>query len=290
MTTAVELSALGRRYRSLWALRDCYLALPEGAVVALVGPNGAGKSTLLNLTAGLLRPTEGTVRVFGAPMADEPAMLAQVAFMAQDTGLYPTFTATDLRTLGRRLNPGWDDGWAGDRLRRLGVPPDVAAARLSGGQRAQLALVLALAKRPRLLLLDEPLANLDPVARHEIMATLMEQVADGGLTVVVDGAGMAPDAGGVFEKNDRRGVLLDLNYRTSDGRELTSGAAGEYCADPQSTYPTPQCLDRTDLRQVITYQPLSRYPWFQLIETALLLVISGAVVLVIRRRITHRLG
>ncbi|MEO3929484.1 ABC transporter ATP-binding protein [Micromonosporaceae bacterium B7E4] len=185
MTFAIETTRLGQRYGRIWALRDCSLALPEGAVVALVGPNGAGKSTLLNIISGLLHPSEGAVRVFGSPMADEPSMLAQIAFMAQDTGLYPMFTARDLLAFGSRLNPAWDDRWASCRVHALGIPDRVAAARLSGGQRAQLALVLALAKRPRLLLLDEPLASLDPVARHEVMALLMERLADGGLTVLL---------------------------------------------------------------------------------------------------------
>jgi ABC-2 type transport system ATP-binding protein len=185
VTSAIETSGLGRRYGHIWALRDCSMTIPEGAVVAIVGPNGAGKTTLLNVVAGLLKPSEGVVRIFGRHVADEPSMLAQIGFMAQHSGLYPTFTAKDLLTLGRRLNPRWDDQWASDRLLRLDIPTTVAAARLSGGQRAQLALVLALAKRPRLLLLDEPLASLDPVARHEVMATLMEQLAEGGLTVML---------------------------------------------------------------------------------------------------------
>jgi ABC-2 type transport system ATP-binding protein len=185
MSSAVEASDLGRRYRRTWALRGCSLALPEGRVIALVGPNGAGKSTLLNLTAGLLRPSEGGLRLFGEPLSARPDTLAQVAYMAQDTALYPTFTVTDLLTFGRRLNPGWDDPWARDRLARLRLPTDVPAGRLSGGQRAQVALVLALAKRPRLLLLDEPLASLDPVARHDVMALLMETVAQSGMTVLL---------------------------------------------------------------------------------------------------------
>jgi ABC-2 type transport system ATP-binding protein len=118
-------------------------------------------------------------------MADERSALARIAFMAQDTGLYPTFTARELLTFGRRLNPRWDDRWARDRVARLEIPATVPAGRLSGGQRARLALVLALAKRPRVLLLDEPLASLDPIARHEVMATLMERVAEGGLTVLL---------------------------------------------------------------------------------------------------------
>jgi ABC-2 type transport system ATP-binding protein len=185
VTNAVETTGLGRRFGRTWALRDCSLALPEGRVIALVGPNGAGKSTLLNLMAGLLPPSEGVMRVYGEPRTDRPSALARVAYMAQDSALYPTFTVTDLLTFGRRLNPGWDGGWAAERLARLRVPTGVPAGRLSGGQRAQVALVLALAKRPRLLLLDEPLASLDPVARHDVMALLMEAVAEAGTTVLL---------------------------------------------------------------------------------------------------------
>jgi ABC-2 type transport system ATP-binding protein len=185
VTNAVETSGLGRRHGRTWALRGCSLALPEGRVIALVGPNGAGKSTLLNLMAGLLPPSEGVMRLYGEPLRDRPSALARVAYMAQDSALYPTFTVTDLLTFGRRLNPGWDGGWAGERLARLRMPTDVPAGRLSGGQRAQVALVLALAKRPRLLLLDEPLASLDPVARHDVMALLMEAVAEAGTTVLL---------------------------------------------------------------------------------------------------------
>jgi ABC-2 type transport system ATP-binding protein len=185
MTPAMESSNLGRRYGRTWALRGCTLALPEGRVIALVGPNGAGKSTLLNMAAGLLQPSEGTLRIFGEPLNDRPATLARIAYMAQDTALYPTFTVADLLTFGRRLNPGWDDPWARDRLAGLRLPTDVPAGRLSGGQQAQAALVLALAKRPRLLLLDEPLASLDPVARHDAMALLMQTVAETGMTVLL---------------------------------------------------------------------------------------------------------
>jgi len=182
---AVEASGVGRRYGRIWALRGCSVALPEGQVAALVGPNGAGKSTLLNLIAGLLRPSEGTLQRFGRPVSDRPEALARVGYMSQDTALYPTFTASELLRMGARLNPGWDDDWARERLTRLRLPANVPASNLSGGQRSQIALVLALAKRPRLLLLDEPLASLDPLARNDVMALLMQAVAETGMTVVL---------------------------------------------------------------------------------------------------------
>jgi ABC-2 type transport system ATP-binding protein len=183
--TAVETVGLGRRYGRTWALRECGLSIPEGRVVALVGPNGAGKSTLLNLVAGLIRPSAGSVLRFGEPIRDDPASLRRVAYMAQDSALYPTFTVTDLLAFGRRLNPGWDGELARDRLDRLGIPQRKRVRQLSGGQRAQAALVLALAKRPDLLLLDEPLASLDPLARHDVMAVLMEMVALHGTTIML---------------------------------------------------------------------------------------------------------
>ncbi|OLF13827.1 ABC transporter ATP-binding protein [Actinophytocola xinjiangensis] len=180
--TVLEATGLGKRYRRRWALRDCSLAVPAGRVVALVGPNGAGKTTLLHLAAGLLAPTAGTVRVLGSPAGHERG---RVAFLAQDKPLYETFTVADMLRFGRRMNPVWDDGFARARLAGLDIPLDHRTGRLSGGQQAQVALTVALAKRPDLLLLDEPMANLDPLARHEVMRDLMAVVADTGLTVLL---------------------------------------------------------------------------------------------------------
>ncbi|KJY39847.1 ABC transporter ATP-binding protein [Streptomyces sp. NRRL S-495] len=183
---ALHTEALGKRYGQTWALQDCSLELPAGRIAALVGPNGAGKSTLLHLAVGLLRPDTGQVRVFGRDPREDPDARADLGFVAQDTPLYPDFTATELITMGRRLNPrGWDDSIARDRLTRLGLPLDKRVGRLSGGQRAQVALALALAKRPRLLLLDEPVAALDPLARHEFMQALMGAVGEYGTTVLL---------------------------------------------------------------------------------------------------------
>jgi ABC-2 type transport system ATP-binding protein len=183
--TALETNGLGRRYGRHWALRDCSLTLPTGRIAALVGPNGAGKTTLLHLAIGLQRPSAGTVRVFGETPADNREVLARVGFVAQETPLYRDFSATDLIELGRRLNRTFDTGLATRRLEHIGVPPDRAVAKLSGGQRAQVALSLALAKRPRLLLLDEPVASLDPLARREFLQALMGGVAEDGITVLL---------------------------------------------------------------------------------------------------------
>ncbi|TDC25164.1 ABC transporter ATP-binding protein [Streptomyces sp. 8K308] len=182
---ALETDALGKRYGRGWALRDCSLRLPAGRIAALVGPNGAGKSTLLHLAVGLLRPDAGRVRVFGGDPRGDAEALAEIGFVAQDTPLYRDFTADELITMGARLNRRWDANLAHDRLAGVGVPTRKPVGSLSGGQRAQVALALALAKRPRLLLLDEPAAALDPLARHEFMGALMSAVAETGTTVLL---------------------------------------------------------------------------------------------------------
>jgi len=183
---AVVAEALGKRYGSKWALRDCSLAIPAGAVTALVGPNGAGKTTLLQLAIGLAKPTTGEVLVLGRSARREPKdVLPLVGFVAQDHPLYRSFRLRDLLTFGRKLNPGWDDDLAHARLAALEIPLAQKVGTLSGGQQAQVALTLALAKRPEVLLLDEPVAALDPLARRDFLRSLMEAVAETGLTVVL---------------------------------------------------------------------------------------------------------
>jgi ABC-2 type transport system ATP-binding protein len=185
MTTVIETRGLTKRYRQVTALSDCGITVPAGRISALIGPNGAGKTTLLRLLAGLARPTAGELAVLGGLPRQDPAFLAEIGFLAQEIPLYQRFTAEDHIGIGARMNPRWDAGYARDRLRSLNVPLDRAAGTLSGGQRAQLALALTLAKKPRLLLLDEPVAALDPLARRNFLATLAEAVADGGLTALV---------------------------------------------------------------------------------------------------------
>jgi ABC-2 type transport system ATP-binding protein len=185
MNAVIQASGLGKQYRRTWALRDCTLAIPEGHVVGLVGPNGAGKTTLLGLAVGLLAPTLGTIEVLGERPAAGPAQLARVGFVAQDTPVYTRMSVADHLRLGAWLNPGWDDELARRRIGQLGLDPKQRAGSLSGGQRAQLALTLALAKRPELLILDEPLASLDPLARREFLQGLMETVAEHGTSVVL---------------------------------------------------------------------------------------------------------
>jgi ABC-2 type transport system ATP-binding protein len=183
--TAIETAELGKRYKRTWALQDCTLHLPAGRIAALVGPNGAGKTTLLHLAVGLLAPDAGSVRVFGQDPRGNTKALAEIGFVAQDTPLYRDFTAQELITMGGKLNQTWDAALARTRLSDLGIPPNLAVGKLSGGQRAQVALAVALAKRPRLLLLDEPIAALDPLARHEFMQALMGAVAETGTTVLL---------------------------------------------------------------------------------------------------------
>jgi ABC-2 type transport system ATP-binding protein len=185
-TTALEATALGKRYGSSWALRDCTLAVPRGRVTALVGPNGAGKTTLLHLAVGLTEPTTGQVLVLGdSPRADAARVLPRIGFVAQDHPLYRGFTLDELLRVGAKLNARWDGQVARERLRRLGLPLDRKAGTLSGGEQAQVALSLALAKQPEFLVLDEPVASLDPLARREFLQALLEAVAEADLTVLL---------------------------------------------------------------------------------------------------------
>jgi ABC-2 type transport system ATP-binding protein len=183
MTAAIETAGLGKRYGRTWALRDCSLALPEGRVAALIGPNGAGKTTLLSLVMGLAEPSCGSVTVDGLP-AGSPGALAKAAFLAQDHPLYRRFSVADHLRLGQALNTEFDGASARARLGELDIPLSRACGKLSGGQQAQVALTLALAKRAPVLLLDEPVAGLDPIARRDVMTLLMTRVAETGATVV----------------------------------------------------------------------------------------------------------
>lgn len=181
----IEAHGLGKRYRATWALRECTLALPEGHLVALVGPNGAGKTTLLNLVVGLTDPSSGTVSVLGGRRAGSLAALDGIAFVAQDAPLYKNLSAADLLHETRNLNRRFDRNYAEHRLGELGIPLQRKAGQMSGGQQAQLALTLALARRPQLLVLDEPMAMLDPIARHDFMATVRTAATEDRVSVVL---------------------------------------------------------------------------------------------------------
>jgi ABC-2 type transport system ATP-binding protein len=187
MNAVIETHELSKRYRKVTALSDCSVTVPESRICALIGPNGAGKTTLLRLLAGLARPTGGDVCVLGGAPRQDPAFLAEIGYLAQEIPLYRRLTAEDHIRAGAHLNPRWDGSSVGTRLGELNIPLDRAVGTLSGGQRAQVALSLTLAKRPRVLLLDEPVAALDPLARRHFLGTLTAAVADSGgeLTVVL---------------------------------------------------------------------------------------------------------
>lgn len=180
----IETRGLGKRYGRTWALRDCTLAIPAGRVVALVGPNGAGKTTLLQLAVGLTGQTCGEIAVLGGIAPGTHDALDGIAFVAQDTPLYPYLSVAETMRLVASLADSWDDARARARLDALGIPLGRKVGKLSGGQQAQVALAVALARHPRLLILDEPVAELDPLARHDFMSTLMEAVAADGVSVV----------------------------------------------------------------------------------------------------------
>jgi ABC-2 type transport system ATP-binding protein len=182
---AIKTVGLSKRYRSTWGLQDCSVDVPEGRISALVGPNGAGKTTLLRLLVGLRRPTSGEARVLGRAPAQDEDFLASVGFLAQEVPLHRQLSATEHLRIGAHLNRTWDAAAAGQRLTALRVPLDRPVHSLSGGQRAQVALSLALAKRPRVLLLDEPLAALDPLARREFLTSLADVTIEGDVTVVL---------------------------------------------------------------------------------------------------------
>jgi ABC-2 type transport system ATP-binding protein len=182
---AIETFALGKRYRGKWALRDCTLAIPGGHIVALVGPNGAGKTTLLTMAVGLTRPTQGTVAVVRGVPAGSRRALEAIAFVAQDAPLYRNLPVADTLHLARNLNRRWDQGRAVDRMEQLEIPLSQRVGELSGGQKAQLALTIALARRPALLVLDEPLSSLDPVAREDFLASVVAAATDDGISVVL---------------------------------------------------------------------------------------------------------
>lgn len=199
MAAVLEAAGLTKQFGKFTALRSCDLSLPAQKVIGLVGPNGAGKTTLLQLASGLRYPTAGSIRVLGrSPRDDAAALLPHVGFVAQERPLYGDFTVEETLELARRLNATWDHAYALARVQRFRLPLDARVRRLSTGQRAQVALALAVGKRPELLLLDEPVANLDPLARLELLEELMATVADGATSVVMS-ANALPDVERVCE-------------------------------------------------------------------------------------------
>jgi ABC-2 type transport system ATP-binding protein len=219
VSVALETDDLGKRYARRWALHGCSLRVPAGHVAGLVGPNGAGKTTLLHMAVGLIQPTAGSIAVLGEEVAATPAQLARVGFVAQETPLYPSLSVADHLRLGAALNPGWDAALAQGRIARLGLDRRQRAGTLSGGQRAQLALTLALAKRPDLLVLDEPVASLDPLARREFLQGLMEFTAEHVVSVVLSSHLVAD-----LER------VCDYLILLADGRVQLSGEVDELLA------------------------------------------------------------
>jgi len=185
MNAILRAQALGKKYGRREALTDCTLEIPPGHVVGLVGPNGAGKTTLLKIACGMLAPTSGRIEVLGEEPNGAPAHLAKVGYVAQETPTYASLTVADHLTLGARMNPRWDAKLASARVEQLGLDPKQKAGKLSGGQRAQLALTVAVAKRPELLILDEPVASLDPLARRGFLRHLMESVAENDTSAIL---------------------------------------------------------------------------------------------------------
>ncbi|MFB7945762.1 ABC transporter ATP-binding protein [Kitasatospora phosalacinea] len=195
---AIEAVGLGKRFglghRASWALRHCDFAVPAGRICGVVGPNGAGKSTLFALVAMLCAPSEGELRLFGSPLTPNDAngrspqgdgLRARIGFAAQDKPLYRSFTVADTLRMGRELNPSWNQALAERVVRLAELKQDAKVGSLSGGQRSRLALALAVGKQPELLLLDEPMADLDPPVRHDLMGILLSDAADRGATVLV---------------------------------------------------------------------------------------------------------
>ena len=247
----IETSGLGKRYGSTWALRECSLAVPAGHVTALVGPNGAGKTTLLNLAVGLGEPTAGAITVLGGLAAGFPAALDGIAFVAQDTPLYKNLSAADMLHLTRNLNRRFDQPYAEARLGELGIPLNRRAGKLSGGQQAQLALTLALARLPRLLVLDEPLAILDPLARHDFMAPVMTAAAADGVSVLLSSHVLAElervadylillSRGQVQMAGEVDDLLASHHMLTGPAAEADRYTEGRWCM-PAAPTPRPTC-------------------------------------------------
>ncbi|MEE1788352.1 ABC transporter ATP-binding protein [Streptomyces sp. SP17BM10] len=226
-TTALEATGLGKQYKGEWALRGCDFTVPAGRICGVVGPNGAGKSTLLGLAARLVGPTEGELRVFGEP-GSTAELRARVSYVAQDKPLYPGFTVAETLRMGRELNPAWDDEVAHRIVEQGELRMRARIGSLSGGQRTRVSLALALGKAPDLLLLDEPMADLDPLARHQLMGTLMAEAADRGTTIVLS-SHILPELDGVIDhlllvQRGRIRLAGDLE-EILDGHQLLTGPA-----------------------------------------------------------------
>ncbi|MFJ1704086.1 ABC transporter ATP-binding protein [Kitasatospora sp. NPDC088346] len=232
--TALEVSGLGKRYRRGWALKDCSFRLPAGRICALVGPNGAGKSTLMSIVSGLLTPTEGTAEVLGRPLGD-PATRSRIGFVSQDKPMYAGFTVAETLRLGRELNTTWHQAKAEDVVAQGEIPLSARVGSLSGGQRTRVTLALALGRLPELLVLDEPMSDLDPLARHQLMGVLMAEAAERGITVLMSSHVIAEleDSCDYLVLLSGGGVLLagDID-EIVEGHQLLVGDDGSQAPNP----------------------------------------------------------
>ncbi|MFI9363267.1 ABC transporter ATP-binding protein [Kitasatospora sp. NPDC053057] len=258
---ALEAVGLGRQYRGGWALHGCDFTVPAGRICGVVGPNGAGKSTLLSLAARQLQPTEGELMVFGEPAAT-PEQRARVAYVAQDKPLYPGLTVAETLRMGRELNPTWDQQTAQQIVDQGELRPKARIGSLSGGQRTRVSLALALGKLPDLLLLDEPMADLDPLARHQLMGTLMSAAAERGTSIVVS-SHILPELDGVIDhlllvQGGRIRLAGDLDD-ILDGHQLLTGPA-EGAALPADLVVEQRVGGRRATALVRTGEPLDG-PW-----------------------------
>ena len=262
----IETEALTKRFRRRTALSECSLSVPRGRVVALVGPNGSGKTTLLRLLAGLSRPTEGRVSVFGEEMSmSNTDLRSRVGYLDQDRPLYERWRVREILEFGRRTNPAWDADFAAQHLARLDIDLESLVKNLSGGQRAQVALAVCFAKRPDLVLLDEPASALDPVARQDLLQNITELFADNEASVLmathaIDDVSAICDYVIILSKS--RVVLSeDLDYVLESHRLLSRGV--------DDGVPVPRgatVLDERRTTREITYlvrlgMPMERDGW-----------------------------
>jgi ABC-2 type transport system ATP-binding protein len=183
--SVVNVSQLTRRFGATTALASVSLSLPRGAVYGLVGANGAGKTTLIRHILGLLRAEHGSVRVFGVdPVGDPVAVLSRIGYLSEENDLPGWMRVDELVRYSRAFYPGWDDAYAEELRRAFALDSTAKIRNLSRGQKARLGLLIALAYRPELLVLDEPSSGLDPIVRRDILGAVIRTIADEGRTVL----------------------------------------------------------------------------------------------------------